>query len=124
MADDGDALARGTGSSLAPRFSLVSEGLLKEQLHAVSWIPALGSGIPRAQIIAGFPVDFETGSINASHPAVVLFSCFGKANARPLRTSILLCEGVAQPSRGVNAKLMACHSSGNMGSILYMEHHL
>jgi len=85
-AGDGDAPEPGMGSLLAARFSLVREGLLKEQLHAVSWIPALGSGVPRAHIIAGFPVDFETGRINASHPVVVLFSCSDEANTRPLRT--------------------------------------
>lgn len=76
-----NALMPGTSS---PCYRLVSEGLLKEQLHAVSWIPALGSGIPRVRIIVGFPVDFETERVNASHPTVVLFSCFGKANTRPL----------------------------------------
>lgn len=109
-AGEGDALVPGTGSSLAPRFSLVSEGLLKEQLHAVSWIPALGSGIPRAQIIAGFPVDFETGRINASHPTVVLlFSCLWQSKHSPPPRCIPLCEDVAQPSRGANAKLIAFH---------------
>lgn len=86
-AGEGDALVPGTGTSLPPCFSLLSEGLLKEQLHAVSWIPALGSGVPRARIIMGFPVDFETGRINASHSAVVLFSSFGKANTRPLHAA-------------------------------------
>lgn len=91
-ADDGDALVPGTGSSLAPRFSLVSEGLLKEQLHAVSWIPALGSGIPRTQIIAGFPVDFETGRINASHLAVVFIFSFWQSKHVPPPRRVWLCE--------------------------------
>lgn len=68
VAGGGDALEPGTGSSLALSSSLVSEGLVKEQLHAVSWIPALESGVPRAQIIAGFLVYFETGGTNALLP--------------------------------------------------------
>lgn len=79
-----DALEPGTGSSLALSSSLVGEGLLKEQLHAVSWIPALESGVPRAQIVAGFPVYFETGRINALRPTS-FYSCFGKTSTRPLR---------------------------------------
>lgn len=86
-AGEGDALVPGTGTSLPPCFSLLSEGLLKEQFRAVSWIPALRSGVPRTQIIMGFPVDFETGRINASHSAVVLFSSSGKANTRPLHAA-------------------------------------
>lgn len=40
--------------------------------------------MPRAQIIAGFPVDFEMGRIiNALQTVIVLFSCFGKANTPP-----------------------------------------
>lgn len=62
---------------------LVGEGLLKEQLHAVSWIPVLGSGKPRARLIAGFPVDLGTGGINASRLAVVSSSCSDKTNAPP-----------------------------------------
>lgn len=89
VAGEGDALVPGTGSSLAPCVSLVSEGLRKEQLHAVSWIPALRSGTPRAQIIAGFPVDFETGRINAS--------LLGQSKHSPPGSPrhILLCEDVA-----------------------------
>lgn len=84
VAGGGDALEPGTGSSLALSSSLVSEGLVKEQLHAVSWIPALESGVPRAQIIAGFPVYFETGGTNASRLTSFYSLVFGKTSTRPL----------------------------------------
>lgn len=80
-----DALVPGTAARwlAALLLRLVGEGLLKEQLHAVSWIPVLGSGIPRAWLIAGFPVDLGTGGINASRPVVVSSSCSDKTNAPP-----------------------------------------
>lgn len=95
MAGGGDALKPGTGSSLALSSSLLGEGLLKEQLHAVSWIPALESGVPRAQIIAGFPVYFETGRINALRPTS-FYSLGSAKQALAPSVPIWLCKDATQ----------------------------
>lgn len=95
MAGGGDALEPGTGSSLALSSSLLGEGLLKEQLHAVSWIPALESGVPRAQIIAGFLVYFETGRINVLRPTS-FYSLGSAKQALALSVPIWLCKDATQ----------------------------